>query len=287
MSTHAGVDDDHEPAMTALLAAHLPQALALSSALGWPYRLEDWAFAHGLGQGLALEQDGRLIGTAMRWDYGAEYGSVGMIIVANAFKGRGYGARLVDTLLAGAGPRNLFLNATQEALELYRRRGFVITGELQQHQGVLAPTGSAAPPAWIRTAEAADFARIMKLDLAALGMPRHELLRRLMESGTMLMLGDRGEESGYATCRAFGRGHVIGPVVAASIEDARALIEAAMSRLQGQFVRVDTPRELGLGPWLEARGLARVDTASAMVRGALPEATGPSRVYALCSQSLG
>lgn len=287
MSTSESANDGHAPVMTALGAAHLPQALSLSSALGWPYRLEDWAFAHGLGQGLALEQDGRLIGTAMRWDYGAAYGSVGMIIVANAFKGRGYGARLVDALLAGAGPRNLFLNATQEALELYRRRGFVITGELHQHQGVLAPSGSEPPPARIRTAEAADLAQIMKLDLAALGMPRHELLRRLMESGTMLVLGDPGEESGYATCRAFGRGHVIGPVVAARIEDARALIDAAMSRLQGHFVRVDTPRDLGLGPWLEARGLERVDTASAMVRGTLPQLTGSARVYALCSQSLG
>jgi len=40
--------------------------------------------------------------------------------------------------------------------------------------------------------------------------------------------------------RLFGCGHVIGPVVAESAADARALIEAALARLGQVFVRVDT-----------------------------------------------
>ena len=211
-----------------LTVAHLPQALALSSALGWPYRLEDWAFAHSLGDGLALEH-GQLVGTAMRWDYGGAFASVGMIIVATQCKGRGYGARLVDALLDGAGSRNIFLNSTAEALELYRRRGFVPTGTLNQHQGVFVAAGERPGlvepiDSHIKSAADADLPEIIKLDEAALGMPRPELLKRIAEVGQLTVLSRGGSVTGYAACRAFGKGHVIGPVIAPDVDAARVLI---------------------------------------------------------------
>lgn len=91
------------PELARFTSAHLQQAVGLSSELGWPYRLEDWAFAQGLGEGFVLERAGRLIGTAMRWQYGHAFATLGMIIVANAAQGRGYGARLFDALLDDAG----------------------------------------------------------------------------------------------------------------------------------------------------------------------------------------
>ena len=42
---------------------HLPQAHALSAALGWPHRVEDWRFVLGLGHGLAAIDGDRLQGT--------------------------------------------------------------------------------------------------------------------------------------------------------------------------------------------------------------------------------
>jgi hypothetical protein len=148
-------------------------------------------------------------------------------------------------------------------------------------------TESGSRQAQIRTADASDLPLILKLDRDALGMPRTELLEGLLAAGQLLVLSDRGAANAYAACRAFGRGHVIGPVVATRVEDARALIEAAMSQLPCSFIRVDTDATSGLGPWLEARGLKRVDTAISMVRGALPSPSGHGRVFALCSQSLG
>lgn len=275
-----------------LTAAHLPQALALSSELGWPYRLEDWAFAHSLGEGLALEQDGQLVGTAMRWDYGGAFASVGMIIVSANRKGRGYGARLVDALLDSAGSRSIFLNSTAEALELYRRRGFVPTGVLEQHQGVFVSGGglpSAAEPidSHIKSAADADLPEIIKLDEAALGMPRPELLKSIAAVGKLTVLTSRGCATGYAACRAFGKGHVIGPVIAPDVDAARVLIGSILSQLPTGFVRVDTRADSGLGPWLESRGLPCVDTATPMIRGDSPPGSDRARVFALCSQSLG
>jgi hypothetical protein len=73
--------DQQNLAIKPLTADHLPQALALSQALNWPYRFEDWAFALSLG--LALPRNwtvnwrGRRSGGPM-----AMIAAAGMIIVA-------------------------------------------------------------------------------------------------------------------------------------------------------------------------------------------------------------
>ena len=84
--------------MSALQSGDLAEAKGLSDALNWPYRLEDWAFSHSLGEGLALRDGTRLIGTGMGWTYGPRFATVGMIIVDAAYQGLGLGARLVDGL---------------------------------------------------------------------------------------------------------------------------------------------------------------------------------------------
>jgi len=279
--------DIQAPELTNLTSEYLPQAVALSSALGWPYRLEDWAFAHSLGDGLALVKSGRLIGTAMRWSYGADFTSIGMIIIDKEFKGKGYGAQIFDSLLTGTESNTVFLNSTAEAVNLYRNRGFISTGLLYQHQGV--PIIGEKNPMWskVRSAEAADFPLMVELDQRSLGMRRKDLLSSLAEHGQLTLIFNDGIVTGYAACRSFGRGYVIGPVVANTLEDARALIGDAMSRLQGRFVRVDTSAESGLSQWLESSGLKCVDTATPMIRGKPPECSEQARTFALCSQSLG
>jgi len=94
-----------------------------------------------------------------------------------------------------------------------------------------------------------------------------------------------GEPRGYAISRRFGRGHLIGPVVANSAADARALIEAALARLGQVFVRVDIPVTSQLGEWLEGIGLRQVGDAITMVKGEPIVPAGPARVFALANQS--
>jgi hypothetical protein len=73
-------------------------------------------------------------------------------------------------------------------------------------------------------------------------------------------------------------------VVAQTPPEARLLIEAALARLEGCFVRIDTAATDELSPWLEEIGLSLVSDALTMVRGTLPP-TGPARVFALSNQS--
>jgi GNAT superfamily N-acetyltransferase len=268
--------------------AHLAGALKLSQALAWPYRIEDWDVALQLGQGFVLQNGaGEVIGTAVWWPYGEDCASAGMIIVAKTAQGRGYGARLMDALLAAAHPRTVILNSTLEGQALYERRGFVPIGVIEQHQGVTKERHEAVSPSsgLVREMAASDFEAVAHLDRQARGWERPAMLRRLMELGDGYVLQRDGLPRGYAICRLFGRGHVIGPVVAESPDDARTLIEAALARLGSAFVRVDTSAALQLGPWLERIGLQQVDTATAMALGTQPASPGPVRMFALANQS--
>lgn len=280
---HHGKDD---VVMVPFARQHLEGALRLSQEMSWPYRLEDWAVALELGQGFVLHNNaGEVIATAAWWAYGEAHASTGMIIVAQAAQGRGHGARLMDALLAAAHPRTLTLNSTAEGLALYERRGFVRIGVIQQHQGVPNERHQAPPASLVRAMVPSDAEAVSRLDLQATGWARRPMLDRLIQVGDGDVLVRDGEPRGYVISRLFGRGHVIGPVVADSAADARALIEAALARLGQVFVRVDTAASSQLGDWLESIGLRQVSDATTMVKGTQVSPAGPARMFALANQS--
>lgn len=286
MATPAGQHGDDDVMLVPLANEHLEGALRLSQEMSWPYRLEDWALALELGQGFVLRDSaGTVIATAAWWAYGEDHASAGMIIVGKAAQGRGHGARLMDALLAAAHPRTITLNSTVEGLALYERRGFVSIGVIQQHQGVPGEHHRAPQASLVRVMAPSDAGAVARLDRQATGWTRRRMLDRLIQAGDGDVLVRDGEPHAYAISRRFGRGHVIGPVVAESPADARALIEAALARLGPVFVRVDTAATSQLGDWLESIGLPQVGDATTMVKGPQIPPAGPARMFALANQS--
>ena len=304
--------DNHAPAdktaphLAALRVDHLPDAARLSATLGWPYREADWRFAFDLGSGFAAEVDGRLVATAMWWPYGKTHASVGMIIVDPRMQGRGLGRALMQQLLHAARNRTVLLNATQEGLPLYTQLGFVARGQVFQHQALLpAETVLAATPAGVRPMQAADVERVRRLDTAATGMDRTALLDALFAAGTTMVVDRGAGVAAYACAREFGRGVVIGPVVASgasSAADAMDLITALAGRARGQFLRIDVTEGGGLSAWLTGVGLPCVGRAVPMVREVEPGAMNADadvgadadadaevdvRLFALSNQSFG
>lgn len=266
---------------------HLEGALALSREMSWPYRLEDWAVAMDIGKGFVLTRDRAVIGTAAWWPYGETGACAGMIIVSGAEQGRGYGARLMDAVLDAAGARVIQLNSTAEGRLLYERRGFHPIGTIHQHQGIFSGAEFGPSAASVRPAALSDRPAIAALDREATGWTRTAMLEHLSKAADAWVLEKGGSVRGYALSRLFGRGHVIGPVVADDAADARALIEAALAALPGQFVRIDTASTTGLSDWLVTLGLERVGDALTMVRGTTAPLPGPARRFALANQSFG
>jgi hypothetical protein len=210
-----------------------------------------------------------------------------MIIVSGEYQRMGIGRALMDALLADAAGRTIILNSTDEGLDLYSRLGFVAHGHVNQHQATLARSPDVEGADVVRAFLPADRSVIYDLDHAASGMERRTLIDALVAIGDVKIIDRGGQISGYGCVRTWGRGVVIGPVVAADSADARALIAACAASHMCQFVRIDVPEATGLSPWLDSIGLPRVNQVVAMALGPLPAPGAGARLFALSNQSLG
>jgi len=264
----------------------LPQAWELSQQVRWPHRLKDWQFAHALGRGVAIGEGERLVGVAIHWDY-TSCATLGLIIVADSHRQRGLGSRLVADALATITAPAVQLHATPDGAGVYARQGFVATGQLCQHQGVAVALAAPLPVnTALRPATLADLDLLSNLDQRACGMARRRLLQAVLQHGQGVILEHNGQEQGFALLRPFGRGVVIGPVVAGNADAARALIAHWLGVYAGQFVRIDVPTDAGLATWLTDAGLPAIDTCARMARGTAPAGDGSVHTYALVSQAL-
>lgn len=266
----------------------VPAAHALSQAVRWPHRTEDWQFVLRLGAGFVAEEDGAVIGSGLCWKQGEHHASLGMIIVSPAHQGKGIGRELMQRLLDELGQRCTLLNATQAGQPLYERLGFVATGTLCQHQGTMAvvPPVSLAGGAQVRLAEPEELAAIIALANRATGMERDAVVRELAAVAEVSVLERDGVLLGFSIMRRFGRGHVIGPLVAPDAESAKALIAHWSGPYAASFVRIDINGASGLGTWLEQAGLPQTDTAVIMARNGLPRQDDSIQQFAIINQAL-
>lgn len=266
---------------------HLDGAVALSQQAGWPHRREDWAFVLALSNGVVALEDGSVVGTAMSTPLGDDVATVNMVIVDEAMRGRGLGRKLMQAALDAADGRTCLLVATQDGLPLYEKLGFVVNGEIIQHQGLAAKVDAPGNVSW---ADSDDFSRLVEMDSTATGHNRSNIMQLLKESAQFAVIRKDDEVEAFAGIRPFGRGLVIGPVVAKNGDDARALIDSLLSKHTGEFVRVDTNIATGLADWLTERGLVHVGGGIPMRRavGSVEEQSGTEyRTYALVNQALG
>src|SRR4051812_7043145 len=102
-----------------LAAAH-----ELSQQVRWPHRLSEWDFVKLLGSGLVAGVEGKLIGTSMCWNHGAEYASLGMVVVSPDWQGMGIGRELANRTIGDMGARSVLLHTTESSQPLYQALGF-------------------------------------------------------------------------------------------------------------------------------------------------------------------
>jgi predicted N-acetyltransferase YhbS len=267
----------------------LPSAHGLTKAVRWAHRLEDWQFLHRLGAGFVAEEKGTVIGTGLCWKFGNAHSSLGSIIVSPEQQGKGIGRELMNLVLQELGERSILLCATPAGQPLYEKLGFVPFGTIVQHQGTMqqtAPTALAAGER-IRPVAAGDLQALAALATRALGMPRDEVVAQLLNVAEGVLMEKDGQAVGFSMVRRFGRGHVIGPVVAPDTERAKALIAHWAEAYAGSFVRVDVTGESGLSAWMESLGLALIEPGVSMARGRAPASDGTVKQYAIVNQAIG
>lgn len=217
--------------------------------------------------------------------YGSACATLNMVIVDTWLRGHGLGRRLMDAVLSKASERRLQLIATADGLPLYQKLGFDEVGAVLQHQGVV---GVVKPDVMAEPAKSDDLPAIAALDLKAFGADRSRLVAALAGIGEFAVLRQKGDIRAFACIRAFGRGEVIGPIVASELDEAKALVSYFMSRREGRFLRLDTSAVNGLSAWLESHGLRRVGDGVAMARGQTAPTVSPTVfTFALANQAFG
>lgn len=266
-------------------ARHLEGALALSRAAGWPHRLDDWALSLSVSSGVAALQAGCVVGTALMTPFGDAVATVNLIIVDRQLRGCGLGRRLTAAALALAGDRTCRLVATADGLPLYEKLGFSATREIYQHQGIVDLSKQQVDIEW---SDPQCLPELIALDSLAYGADRQALLTRIGESGQFAVRRRAGEIAAFAAVRPFGRGFVIGPVVAQDDKMARQLIRSIAASQQGQFLRIDVPGDSGLSHWLSGLGLVHAGGGLAMTRGGSKFRNAQIPLtFALASQAFG
>lgn len=274
----------------AMTEADLGTAYSLSQAVKWPHRIEDWKIMHNLGTGFVADLDGQPIGTVLCWDHGERYSSLGLVIVSPDQQGHGIGRKLMNQILEEIGDhKNIFLCATSSGKPLYESLGFSASGNVYQHQAIIekAIEIAANDKEELRQMVKDDHSSLIKLAETACGLARETTLNSLLKSASGVVMETQGNITGFALIREFGRGYVIGPVMASSKGQAQAMIQSLVNNHVGDFVRIDIPESSELSTWLAQIGLPQVNTVVEMVRGTPPLRDTQMRQFALISQALG
>ena len=309
-------------ALDTLTAADIHTCWQLSQALRWPHREADWqqfiTWAKAHGAALAVRADGKLIGCGLAWQWGREQGSIGMVIVDDAWQRRGIGKRLFSGLLQALQGRDVMLQATTQGRPLYESLGFSAIGHARQFHGHWQPPAEAGPTSSIATDELTrllqpqDLPALLAYDQRERDLVRPELLQALLaqmdaDERCAVSVDAHGRLCGYGILRRFGRGWVVGPLLADGADRAVALVKRLTQERAGDFVRIDLaadtrafpashshaqaqaqaqaqashnrPSAQGhgydadiLADWLQAHGLAPVDQPTTMIR---PAASRP------------
>ncbi|MBD8890974.1 GNAT family N-acetyltransferase [Roseibium litorale] len=283
--------DTYELTLSPITFDDVPRLHELSIGVNWPHRPHDWELLLSVGHGFAARDEiGRIVGSAMWFPMGPGRATIGMVITSPRLQENGAGRWLMKHVLAQTKGREKVLNATKPAYRLYLSLGFAPLKTVFQHNGVAhhVPDG----PDHARPMTEDDRAAICRLDSLAQAADRSHIFDLLFPVSQGTVIDRNGTIEGFALCREFGRGRVIGPVVAASEEDAIALIRPHVIAHKDSFLRMDT-REAGgrLSSFLNDAGIALYDTVTTMTLDCGDPQTmfssSPYTVYGLVNQALG
>lgn len=191
--------------------------------------------------------------------------------------------------LAGSAPAGEGVTGAMHAAVAEPAAGAEPTADMtpaagRSHTAITAKIAGTSQASHLRPLQPADLPALLDWDSAARGIGRQWLIRDLVQG---LQPDERctvsttagGQIDGYGVLRHFGRGWVLGPLLARDESHAQALIQHLTAGHAGQFIRIDLAADVRafaahgsqapgpqLGAWLQAQGLAMVDEPVTMIR---------------------
>ncbi|MEO9903156.1 GNAT family N-acetyltransferase [Nisaea sp.] len=268
---------------------HLLHELTLG--VFWPHRDHDLDLFLALGEGyLAIDEIGRAMGSAMYFNMGGDFAMLGMMVTAPRLQTQGAGRWLLNSIMTDCEGRDLRLSATHAGYSLYESAGFIPVNRIWQHQGIARDIHSPTPAQGIETRALMpeDVPALLAIDQPAFGADRSEVLKVLLELSEGCIALRNGEIVGYALMRPFGRGKVIGPVVAEADRIAMQMIAPLVQANVGSFMRLDTPLQSEpFTGFLAAAGMGVYETVTEMRIGPHRRSSEGIQLFGLAAHSIG
>jgi GNAT superfamily N-acetyltransferase len=242
--------------------AHIAGGMALSRAANWNQCEADWRMMLRLGKGFGLSAaDGSLVASIVVLPYGDAFAWMSMVLVSPEHRRLGYASRMLRRALAYLQSRGLaaVLDATPAGHEVYVQEGLRDTWSFQRYSLPEARPVSdrqGAPGLKLRRLVEPDWPQILALDLPAFGASREPLLRalaaRLPEAA--LVAERAGRVCGYLLGRDGREARQLGPLVAADLPAAQALLARALERVTAPLYIDIVDRHTGLRDWALMHG---------------------------------
>jgi hypothetical protein len=259
-----------------------------------------WAAAEGWNPGLAdsgpfLAEDGQ--GFLMGWlgdqpvasisviRYGTGFGFLGFYIVVPEHRGQGHGIALWRAGMARLEGRVVGLDGVIDQQTNYARSDYVLAHRNIRYGGVVAVEAPDDP----RLRGAGDLDALIGFDRAFFPAPRERFLRAwLTEPGHVVRaLVEDGALTGYGVLRPCREGSKIGPLFAASKDDADLLFRALAAQAPPGPVFLDPPEPNAAALRLAERyGLAASFETARMYRCPAPELS-LMHIFGITSFELG
>ncbi|GLQ56974.1 GNAT family N-acetyltransferase [Devosia nitrariae] len=210
--------------------------------------------------------------------YNDRFGFIGLYICHPGWRGQGHGKAVWDAGMTYLGNRTIGLDGVPEQQANYARMGFVVAYDTMRWSGTLP-----APEPYPSVRAVTDPAEIMALDRRCFPAPRSEFVRHwIAPPHRSLVLQRDGHVVGWAVSRPCRSGSKIGPLFAADLEAAMALLRS----FSGD-VHIDVPvAQREFAATLSGFGFAASFRTSRMYRGEPPSLELPL-IYGVTSLELG
>lgn len=262
----------------------------LSITVQWPHRPKDWRMLLKLGEGVVgCDPIGRIVASGMWFPIGDHCATIGMVITSPRLQALGGGRWIMKHIMAQCEGREILLTSTRAGYRLYQSLEFQTIAPVFQHQGIAITVdlSSLSIKEGIREMTMDDKESILQLDKSAFGANRGNIIEAVLEKSQGFVLEQDGRIIGLALCRKFGRGHVIGPVIAQNFAQAMSLITPHINKHTGHFLRIDTTEQDNtFKDFLNKAGMNEFDTVTSMRSPSFNKLDSEFHSFALVSHTL-
>lgn len=236
---------------------------------------------------LGLYVAGELAATISLVSYRPHFAFLGFFICRPDLRGQGLGLALWNAALARQQAAVIGLDGVPAQQSNYRKSGFVLAHRTIRHGGVRPRSRGPMAPG-LKTLSADDGPAIDRFEQLHQLFPasRTGFLKGWL-SHQALALWRSGNMAGYGVIRACHAGWKVGPLFAASPEDAREILHGLLAGIPEAPIFLDTPESNAAAIDLaRAAGLLPVFETARMYRGAAP-ALDTSMIFGVTTFELG